>query len=199
MSEHVALRLPLPGTVVTWLVTGSRTTSLQMHDRRSWRTRVRHDHSAMTGELTGIRERALPLPVKVRPPRWPPRPAPGWAVWTAIVRTASADSSSSKLRMTAPKTGRWKRLIPVLWKQPLCAARRGGTPRCGSTALRPALTGHGRRFPAGFGPRGGRHLAGCAFRFARQRHDAGKPLSGAKRTPRFAADLLKGKRDSLGG
>ena len=74
-----------------------------------------------------------------------------------------------------------------------------GTPRCGSIGLRPALTGHGRRFPAGVGPQGRHHLAGCAFRFAGWRHDAGKPVSGAKRTPRFAADLLKGKRDSLGG
>ncbi len=32
-----------------------------------------------------------------------------------------------------------------------------GTPRCGSIGLRPALTGHGRRFPAGVGPRGGHH------------------------------------------
>src|SRR5271169_1760136 len=103
---------------------------------------------AMTGKsgaVTTICERALPLPVKVRPPRW----------------------------------------------------RGCGTPRCGSTVLRPALTGHGRRIPAGFGPRGRHHLAGCAFRFAGWRHDAGKPVSGAKRTPRFAADLLKGKRDSL--
>ena len=58
---------------------------------------------------------------------------------------------------------------------------------------RPALTGHGRRVLAGFGPQGGHHLAGCAFRFARRRHDAGRPLSGAKRTPRFAADLRERK------
>ena len=73
-----------------------------------------------------------------------------------------------------------------------------GTPRCGSTALRPALTGHGPRFPAGFGPQGGHHLAGCAFRFDRRRHDADRLLSGAKRTPRFAADLRERKTGQPG-
>lgn len=45
--------------------------------------------------------------------------------------------------------------------------------------------------PASFGPQGGHHLAGYAFPFDR-RHHAGRPLSCAKRAPRFAADLLKG-------
>ena len=31
---------------------------------------------AKTGAVTGICERALPLPAKVRPPCWPPRPGP---------------------------------------------------------------------------------------------------------------------------
>jgi hypothetical protein len=87
VSGYVVLRLPLPGAVVTYFVTSSRTTSLQIDDRRSWRTLVRHDHSAMTGEsgyVTRICERALPLPVKVRSPRWPPRPAPAsWPSWRA--------------------------------------------------------------------------------------------------------------------
>ena len=79
MSGYVALCRPLPGVVVTYFVTGSRITSLQMDDRRSWRTRVRHDHRAMTGEsgaVTRICERALPLPVKVPLQRRPPRPGP---------------------------------------------------------------------------------------------------------------------------
>ena len=87
-------------------------------------------------------------------------------------------------------TGGWKRLIPVLWKRPLCAARRGRESLAVGRQLPTCPDGYGRRFPAGFGPQGGRYLAGRTFRFAR-RHDAGKPLSGAKRRPdrRY---LLKG-------
>jgi hypothetical protein len=63
VSGYVALCRPLPGVVVTGVVTGSGTTSLQMDDRRSRRNRVQHDHGAMTGEsgaVTRICERALP-------------------------------------------------------------------------------------------------------------------------------------------
>ncbi len=81
----------------------------------------------------------------------------------------------------------------------LCSARRGGERlAAGPTAPRPALTGHGRRVPAGFGPQGGHHLAYCAFRFDRRRHDGGRLLSRAKRTPRFAADLRKRKTGQSG-
>ena len=38
VSEYVALRLPLPGAVVTWFVTGSRILlPFKMHDRGAWR------------------------------------------------------------------------------------------------------------------------------------------------------------------
>ena len=53
MSGYVALCRLLPGAVVTYFVTGSRTTSLQMDDRRSRRHRMQHDHGAMTGESAG--------------------------------------------------------------------------------------------------------------------------------------------------
>ena len=77
-SGCVVFRLPLPGVVVTYFVTGSRTTFRQANDRRSWRARVRHNHGAMTcesGAVTRVRERALLLPVKVGPPRWRLGPA----------------------------------------------------------------------------------------------------------------------------
>jgi hypothetical protein len=149
-----------------------------MENRRSWRTRVRHDHSVMTGEsgaVTGICERALPLPVKVRPPRWPPRPGP-------------ASPTSRRAGSASRGMGAW--LGSVDGHRQDCV---GGQfhPRSGSTAPRLTLTGHGRRFPTGFGPQGGHHLAGCAIRFARRRHDADRLLSCSKRTPRFAVDLLK--------
>ena len=60
MSERVALGLVLPGVVVTWLVTGSRTTSLL--DARSSalaKPKARHDYGAMIddpGVVTGIGE-----------------------------------------------------------------------------------------------------------------------------------------------
>lgn len=166
----------------------------------------------MTGEsgaVTRICERALPLPAKVRPPRWPPRPSPasppigraGSARRGMGAGLGSVDGHRQACvggQFLRRRSGRGRRrrvmeaLDPGVVEADVMRGPPGrGTPRCGSTVLRPALTGHGRRFPAGFGPQGGHHLAGCAIRFARRRHDADRLLSYSKRTPRFAAYLMK--------
>ena len=72
VSEYVARRLPLPGVVVTWFVTASRTSSKsKSRIAGPAKTQGRHDHGAMMASPSdnGIGERALPLPVKVRPSR----------------------------------------------------------------------------------------------------------------------------------
>jgi hypothetical protein len=110
--------------------------------------------------------------------------SPGSAVETAIVRTASADSLIVEAQDEGADDGVMEAPDPGC-----CGSGRYARPAgvrnvsLRVDSCRPALTGHGRGFPADFGPQGGHHLAGCAFRFARRRHDAGKPLSGAKRRP----------------
>jgi hypothetical protein len=42
---------------------------------------------------------------------------PGAAVWTAVVRPASADSFIVEAQDEGADDGGWKRLIPVLWKR----------------------------------------------------------------------------------
>ena len=62
MSEYVPLCRPLPGAVVTYFVTGSRTSSLRNTRSLVLLPRARQDHSGMTGESgagTGIGGRAL--------------------------------------------------------------------------------------------------------------------------------------------
>jgi hypothetical protein len=123
-----------------------------MDDRGSWRTRVRHGHGAMTGEsgaVIRICERALPLPVEVRPPRWPPRPGPAsppsWRAGSARrgmggrARRCGRPSSglrrrtvsSSKLRTRAPTTG-MEAPDPGVVKADVTRGPPGcGTPHCG--------------------------------------------------------------------
>jgi hypothetical protein len=76
-SERVALRLVLPGAVVTWFVTGSRTSSLRNAGSSVLaNSKARRDHGTVTddpGVVTGIGEQALPLRVEVRPSRGPRR------------------------------------------------------------------------------------------------------------------------------
>ena len=112
MSEYVVLRLPLPGAVITYFVTSSRSTSLQIDDHRSWRTRIRHDHSAITGgsgAVARICERASAAgqspSTALAASAWSSVAArlasrfraswdgePGSAVCTAILRPAPTDS-----------------------------------------------------------------------------------------------------------
>ena len=122
-------------------------------------------------------------------------------MWTAIVRHTSGDSFILEAQDEAATTGD-RRHAGISETEPVparAAGVRNASQRVDSSA-RPALTGHGRRTPAGFGPQGGHHHSLAA----RSDSTGGgtTPAGGftrVKRTPRFAADLQKGKRDSLGG
>ena len=111
---------------------------------------------------------------------------------TAIVRPESADSFIVGGQDEGTDDGVMEALDPGVVEAGVMRGPPGcGTPRSGSTAPRPVLTGHGRRVPTGFRPQSG--PASLAMRSDSQGGGTTPVglLSGAKRTPRFAADLPK--------
>jgi hypothetical protein len=71
MSVYVVLRLPLPGAVVTWFVTGSRASFFETRILGPDESKARHNHSAMIddpGIVMGIRDQGLSR-VRLRLPR----------------------------------------------------------------------------------------------------------------------------------
>jgi len=155
VSGCVALRLPSAGAVVTYFVTGSRTSALQMDDDRwSWRIRIRHHHSATTGEsgvVTRICERTLPPPVKVCPPRWSPLPPTsppslqagsarrGCGAWLAGVDGHRQTCVGGQFHRRSSGRGRRRRVMemldPSVVEAEVMRAPLGrGTPSCVSTS-----------------------------------------------------------------
>jgi len=91
-------------------------------------------------------------------------------------------------------------LNPGVVKRTLCAGRRVRNASLRVDTPRPALTGHGRRFPAGFGSQGG-HQTSLAARS--DSPGSGTTPAGVLAPPKERPDspltYVKGKRDSLGG
>ncbi len=159
-------------------------------DRRSWRTRVRHDHSAVTGEsgaVTRICERALLLPVKVRPPHWPPRLDPVSPPRRRAVSWRRGLRSRAR-RCKRPSSGLRRRI-----RRAGC-----GTHRCGSATHRPALTGHARRVRTGSEPQVATISSAERSDSAGERTTPAGLLAAPRECPirRWPAEE---KRDGLGG
>jgi hypothetical protein len=107
VSGYVALRLPLPGAVVTYFVTGSRTSSLRNTQLLVLPPKARQDHSGMTGESgagTGIGGRAPPLPVTVRQIRRN-------AFVVIVRRGVQADASGACLNHGSSRCRRYRRAV----------------------------------------------------------------------------------------